>query len=131
MKKNHHLSLLLLRITFGGLMIINHGFPKLQRFFGDEPVKFMAFMGLSPEISLGLAVFAELLCAALIVIGLGTRYAAIPLIITMFVAAFVAHGDDPFARKEKALLFLVPFIILLISGGGKYALDALISRQKA
>jgi len=129
--KNQDISLLLLRITFGGLMIINHGFPKLQRFFGGEPIEFMEFMGLSPEISLGLAVFAEFLCAALIVLGLGTRYAAIPLIITMFVAAFVAHGDDPFRRKEGALLFMVPFIILLLSGGGKYALDALIGRQRA
>jgi len=127
--RNHDITLLLLRITFGGLMIINHGFPKLQRLFGGEPIEFMNFMGLGPEVSLGLAVFAEFLCAILIVIGLGTRFAAVPLIITMFVAAFVAHGDDPFSRQEKPLLFMVPYIALLISGGGKYALDALIGKR--
>ena len=41
----------------------------------------------------------------------------------MLIAAFYIHADDPFARKEKALLFALIFIVLLISGGGKYSVD--------
>jgi putative oxidoreductase len=41
----------------------------------------------------------------------------------MAVAAFIAHAADPFGTKEKPLLFLVIFIVLLLTGGGKYSLD--------
>jgi putative oxidoreductase len=41
----------------------------------------------------------------------------------MWVAAFVQHGDDPFGRMEKAMLYLVVFIVLTFLGGGKYSVD--------
>ena len=117
------LSLLLLRITFGGLMFLNHGLGKFNRLTGGEEIKFMDFMGLGPEISLGLVVLAEAVCAILIVLGLFTRLATIPLIITMLVAIFMVHWNDPFGDKEMALLYLIPFITLFFSGAGKYSID--------
>jgi len=42
---------------------------------------------------------------------------------TMIVAAFIVHLDDPFKRKELALLYLVGFLIVLLMGPGKYSLD--------
>ncbi len=59
------LALLLLRLTFGGMMIYGHGWRKLLRLFGDEPIKFRDVFGMGPEVSLVLAVFAEVLCALL------------------------------------------------------------------
>jgi putative oxidoreductase len=41
----------------------------------------------------------------------------------MLVAAFIVHLDDPFKRKELALLYLVGFLIVLLMGAGKYSLD--------
>ena len=123
------LSLLLLRLTFGGLMLINHGWGKMARFAADGPVQFGDPIGLGPEISLGLTVFAEVICAALLVLGLFTRWAAVPLLITMLVAAFVVHGSDPFGDKEAALLFAVPYLVLFLMGGGAYALDRFIGRR--
>jgi putative oxidoreductase len=120
----HHTILLLLRLTFGLSMIIGHGWPKLLKFFGEEPIKFYDFMGLGPEISLGLAVFAEAVCALLIAIGLFTRLATIPLIVTMLVAILGAHWGDPFGKYEKALLYLIPYICILIAGPGWYSIDA-------
>ena len=70
-----------------------------------------------------MASFAEVFCAALVVIGLTTRLAAIPLVIMMLVAAGVVHWDDPFGKKEFAVLFLVPFLTLLLTGPGRYSLD--------
>jgi putative oxidoreductase len=55
--------------------------------------------------------------------------ATIPLIITMSVAAFVAHGADPFGKKELALLYLVIYLFLLFAGSGKFSIDYLISRK--
>ena len=46
------------------------------------------------------------------------------MIITMFVAFFLAHADDPFSQKEKALLFLISYITLFFTGPGKFALQS-------
>jgi len=117
------IALLLLRLCFGGLMFINHGIPKVARLNAEGGIKFADPLGMGPEISLWLALFAELGCAALVVLGLFTRLATVPLIITMAVAAFIVHGDDPFKEMEGALLFLIPYIALLLMGPGYYSAD--------
>lgn len=123
------LSLLLLRLTFGGLMIINHGWSKFQKLLNDDPIKFADPIGLGAEFSLGLTVFAEVLCALMVVLGLFTRLAVIPLLVTMFVAIFVIHISDPFKKMEMAILYLIPYLILLWHGSGRFSLDALIGRE--
>lgn len=117
------LALLLLRLSFGGMMIYGHGWGKLLRLIGDEPIRFRDVFGMGPEISLALAVFSEVLCALLLMAGLFTRWALLPLIFTMFVAAFIAHGGDGFSEQEKALMYMVAFIGLFLSGPGKYSVD--------
>jgi putative oxidoreductase len=123
-----HLGLLFLRLGAAGFML-THGYPKLMRLFSGEPVSFISVMGMSPELSLLLAVFAEFFCSIFILLGLFTRLAAIPLIITMAVAAFVIHSDDPFSTKEKALLFLLIFIVLLLTGGGRFSIDGILQKK--
>ena len=123
-----HVSLLVLRLAAGGFML-THGVPKMQRILSGE-MKFGDPLGLGPEVSLVMIVFAEFVCSILIILGLGTRLAAVPLILAMAVAAFVAHAGDPFNRKEMALLYMVVFIVLLLSGGGNYSLDRLIHKKK-
>ena len=108
--------------------MLTHGVPKLQRIL-EGNMKFGDPLGLGSEVSLVLVVFAEVFCAILIMLGLGTRLAAVPLIITMAVAAFIAHGDDPFNRKELALFYIVVYVVLLVAGSGKFSLDRLISRK--
>lgn len=121
------LSLLLLRLSTGGFML-THGYAKFQHLLAGE-MEFGDPLGLSPEVSLVLAVFAEFFCSILIMLGLGTRLAVIPLIVTMSVAAFIVHGADPFGRKELALLYLVGYIVLLLSGSGKISVDRLIAKK--
>ncbi|REG91994.1 DoxX family protein [Algoriphagus antarcticus] len=123
------IGLLILRVG-AGAMILTHGFPKLMRFFVDEPIKFMDFMGLGSVISLSLAVFAEFVCAILIMIGFKTRLATIPLVITMLTAALVVHAADPFGRKELPLLYFLVFLSILIFGAGKFSIDG-FSNQKS
>ena len=123
--RNLDIGILVLRLFFGGFMIILHGWGKMLKLFSEGPIEFGDPIGLGPTVSLGLTVFAEFLCSILIMLGLFTRWAAIPLIITMLVAAFIVHGPDPLMRKEKALLYLAPYIFLLLNGAGKYSLDHL------
>jgi len=108
--------------------MLTHGIPKISRFFGEGPVKFADPFGLGPEVSLGLAIFAEVGCSILVMIGFKTRWATVPLMITMLVAVFYAHANDPFGRKEPALLFFTLFLSLLISGGGRYSMDGRIGK---
>ncbi len=126
---NIDLALLTGRIGFSGLML-THGYPKLMQLISGEPVSFTSVLGMSATVSLVLAVFAEFLCSLLIIFGYYTRLAAIPLIITMSVAAFHIHGDDPLASKEKSLLFMLFYVMLLFTGGGKYAADYLLLKKK-
>lgn len=126
---NVNIALFILRIGVA-LMMLTHGYPKLLRLLSDEPVTFATILGMSATLSLALAVFAEFLCSLLIFFGVGTRLASIPLIVTMSVAAFHVHGEDPFSRKEKALLFLLIFVVLLFTGGGKFSIDYLLLEKK-
>lgn len=122
-----HLSLLVTRIVFGGLMI-PHGLKKVNNF--DTLIhKFSDPFGVGSAASLSLTIFAELLCAALIVIGLFTRLAAIPLIIAMAVVVFYAHNGEIFGKAEMGMLYMAAFLIILIAGPGKYSLDKRIERR--
>jgi putative oxidoreductase len=111
------------RLAFGFAMIKVHGWGKLMRLFSGEEIQFMDFMGLGPTISLGLATFAEVICALLIMVGYYTRWAAMPLIFTMGVVVLVVDFGEPFREFEKAFLFLAYFISLLLTGPGKFSLD--------
>lgn len=88
--------------------------------------KFLDFLGMGRTPSLALAVFAEVVCAALLVAGLWTRVAALALVVTMAVAFWVAHGgrlSGP-GSGEMAFLYLGAYVVLFVAGGGKYSLDA-------
>ncbi|AKD02324.1 DoxX family protein [Pontibacter korlensis] len=125
---NIDVALLIARVGIATLML-THGWPKLEMLLSDAPVQFPALFGLSATGALLLAVFAEVVCSLLILVGLGTRLAAIPLIITMLVAVFLVHGADPFAKQEPGLLYLLPYTVLLLTGSGKYSLDYLLLQK--
>ena len=122
------IGLLLMRLG-AGAMLLTHGIPKLKRLFGEEPIQFMDFLGLGPVVSLSLAVFAEVVCSALVIVGFKTRLATIPVMITMLTAALVAHAADPFGRKELPLLYFIVFLALLIFGAGKFSIDGLGNKK--
>lgn len=120
-------ALLLLRLTFG-LMMMVHGWQKLSKFSQLSEV-FPDPFGMGSTLSLAAAIFAELGCSALLILGLGTRLALVPLIITMLVAIFVAHGADPWQKKELAVAYLAVYATLMVAGPGRYSADhAIVSR---
>jgi len=116
-------------LGFGGMMI-PHGYSKFMGLFEPGEISFADPIGIGPELSLYLTIFAELLCAFFVVVGFKTRWASIPLIITMMVAAFITHGNDPWSRKEFALLYLVGYFVIFLLDSGKYSVDYLISNRK-
>lgn len=123
-----NLWLLLLRIG-ASLLMFTHGFPKLTKILAGD-MQFGDPFGMGAATSLVLATFAEVFCSILIMLGLATRLATIPLIITMATAAFIVHANDPFRVQEMPLLYLLIYITLLVTGAGKYAVDQAISKRK-
>ena len=109
--------------------VLTHGLSKWERLFADE-IKFGNPIGLGPELSLVLIVIAEVVAPLFIIMGFKTRWATLFPIIAMDVAAFVVHADDPFGKMEKALLYLFGYLLLAMTGPGKYSLDHLLDRER-
>lgn len=124
-------ALLVLRIWLGASMLLLHGWGKLigwekmSRGFADP-------LGIGNEASLALAIFGEVVCAAMLALGLFTRFAALSLSITMAVAFFLQHkmALKGAGSGELAFIFLAGFIAVLIAGPGRFALDGKSSAPK-
>jgi putative oxidoreductase len=115
-------GLLILRIGLAFLMV-RHGYDKMLTLTSGNPIDFPDPLGVGPATSLVLTVFAELVCSAMLFLGLFTRFAASTLAICMLVIVFRVHWSDPLGDKEHALLYLFGYIALLMAGPGKFALD--------
>lgn len=125
-----HFMLLVLRVAIAAFMLA-HGYPKLQYLTSGGPIEFMNFLGIGQTASLALAVFAEFFCSILLLFGLGTRLAVLPLMVTMLIAVFMVHAADAFEKKELACHYLLVYLFLLVSGSGKYSIDHIISRNQS
>ncbi len=122
------LALLVLRVCIGSMLLFGHGWGKLSHFGAIAP-GFADPIGTGPQVALALAVFAEVFCSAGVILGVLTRFACIPPLITMVVAVVFVHTADPYSKKELALLYAVPFLTLIFAGGGKYSFDRIILRR--
>jgi len=122
------LGLLVGRVMFGLIMAFAHGMGKVPPPQGL--IDGVTAMGLPlPGLMAWAAGLAEFAGGILIAVGLFTRPAAVLWIVTMLVAAFIAHGADPFQKKELALLYLSFAVIVLALGGGKFSLDNLLKNK--
>ena len=119
---------LVLRVGFSLFMVLNHGWPKLLKF----PAKHLTFsdpLGVTPTVSMALAVFGELVCPLLILVGLLTRLASVPAAFTMFIAAVVVHKDDRLGDGEHALLYAIAFAAIFLLGPGRFSLDRVFKKR--
>ena len=120
------IGLLMLRLCCG-LMLL-HGWPKFIN-FNENSVDWPDPFHLGSTVSYALTVFSELFCTVLIVLGLFTRVAIIPLIILMLVIILIIHSEDTFADREHAIMYLLTYITLLFTGPGKFSIDRLIHKS--
>jgi putative oxidoreductase len=115
-------AILFMRI-FIGAMMLTHGIGKLQN-YNAIVNSFPDPLGIGSAVSFAIISFVEVGCSVLIIMGLFTRLATLPLIFGMFVATFIAFPDKSFAAGELSFVYMGIYIMLLISGGGRYAIDA-------
>ena len=121
-----NIALLVLRLA-GGAMIIPHGYSKLKS-FSKMSHQFADPFHIGSTLSLSLTIFAEFFCGMLIVLGLLTRLASIPLVIAMAVALVHAHQGDLFGKGQAAALFLAIFMAILFVGPGRASVDGMIGK---
>ena len=122
------LALLLLRVGIGCMMLV-HGYQKIAG-YADMSEKFPDPLGVSSAVSLNLTIAAEVGCSILLIIGLATRLAAIPLGFTMIVALWIIHKGDPWQKQELAAIYLLIYSTILIAGPGTFSIDHLFVRRR-
>ena len=104
-------------------MLIAHGWPKLMS-FSKQAAAFPDPLGVGHTTSLALAVFGEVVCMSLLIVGAFTRLAALGGAVTMAVAFFLVHGGKLGKDSgEMAFLYLVGFVAIFLTGPGLFALD--------
>jgi putative oxidoreductase len=117
----------LLRISFGLTLVLAHGWPTLNGLLSWGGSNYPDPLGLGGNASMALMAVAEFFCAIFVVLGLFTRVALIPIIIGFFTAFFVFHSGDSFGSKELAFHYLLVFIVLFITGPGRFTVSDLIN----
>jgi putative oxidoreductase len=125
---NTDVAAFLLRLVFGGLFIY-HGWQKIAGFSEISP-QFPDLIGIGGKLSFLLVIFAEFVCGIFVVFGFYTRLAAVPILITMIVAFFVAHAKDAFNAKELAFVFMLLSVVIFVLGSGKFSVDRLLQKKR-
>jgi len=121
-----NIAMLILRIVSGAL-IIPYGYAKLIH-FSEKKDSFMNFMSMGSTLSLSLVIFAEFFCSMFIILGLFTRLAVIPLLISTGVVVFKVNHGNIYGKGEAAAFFLASFLVIFLCGPGKASADGLINK---
>lgn len=117
--------LLTLRLFFGFLFLM-HGIDKLAN-FEVLSYSFPDPLGMGSHLSLVLVILAEVFCALTFIGGFLFRFSLLPMLFAMFIAFFYAHGGS-IADGELAFIYMGVFLLLLVTGPGRYSADYLIYR---
>ncbi|HEV2393951.1 MAG TPA: DoxX family protein [Verrucomicrobiae bacterium] len=119
-----NLALLILRIWLGATILLNHGISKVVGFHTLSG-GFPDTLGLGHLGSLVLVIFAEVVAAGLLVVGLVTRFAGLVLAFEMAVAFFAVHRGALSGNHsgELAFIYLAGFLALMIAGPGAISAD--------
>jgi putative oxidoreductase len=114
-----------------GIMFLAHGLQMAFGLFRGSGVvgfsKMLGGMPVLPSIVWSyLAAYSTLIGGAMLIVGLYTRLAIIPLLIFMLVAVFRVHISKGFflmnGGYEYNFVIMCSLIALLFLGGGKYSI---------
>jgi putative oxidoreductase len=121
-----NIAVLILRVAFGLLLLINHGIDKLKH-FAERQNSFPDPIHIGHMPSLMLALFAEVFCAVFLILGLFTRIMAIPVVINFAVIVFLVNKGYA-GNAEMGVLYLAGFFSILLMGPGKYSIDGAMGK---
>ena len=115
-------GLFFLRVSGGLFLLWVHGLPKLLNYNAQLQVIEDPFH-LGANVTLMLAIFAEVLCPLLIIAGVLVRLACLPILAVLLIALLVVHAQWSLDEGQFGWLLLILFTSLLIAGPGRLALN--------
>ncbi|MBE6214999.1 MAG: DoxX family protein [Bacteroidales bacterium] len=118
--------ILFVRLFFGALFFM-HGLDKMTS-FNVLSQTYPSVLGLGSYTTLMITIFCEFACSLFLMAGLVTRIVLIPMMASMAVAFFDVH-DGMMPDGELSLIYMVVFLILFMTGPGRYSVDAIIDRK--
>lgn len=120
------LLILALRVFFG-VLFFTHGLDKMIN-FNTLSETYPSVLGFGSYMTLMVSIFCEFACSLFLIAGLMERIVLLPMIASMAVAFFDIH-DGMFPEGELSLIYLILFVVLLLTGPGRYSLDYLIDMK--
>ena len=124
--KGVSLLILVLRLFFG-VLFFSHGLDKMMN-FSDLVNVYPNVLGFGSYMTLMVTIFCEFCCSLFLIAGLLVRLMTIPMVVAMGVAFFDVH-DAMFPEGELAFIYFIVFIILFLTGAGRYSVDYLIDSK--
>jgi putative oxidoreductase len=114
-------ALLFLRVTASVLVLLVHGLPKAIHYASqlgaiEDPLHFGRML------TLGFAIFAEVVCPLLMIAGIAPRLAALPIMVVSAVALGLVHPEWNLDQGQFAWMLLIMFGTIAIGGAGRYRL---------
>jgi putative oxidoreductase len=115
-----------------GLLFLSTGWGKVHSL--DKVTAFFVKLGIpAPGLNALVVGYSELICGTLLVVGLATRLATLPLIVSMIVAILTAkladiHGLFDLVGADE-FTYLCVLVMLFIIGPGPLSLDRILVRQ--
>ena len=122
-------GLLFMRVMAALLLLFIHGLPKLLNWSG-ELQRIEDPFGLGPPLTLGLAVFAEVVCPLLLLLGVAARLACLPVLAVLLVALVVVHPDWTLEQGQFAWLLVALYGGLALTGSGAYSVSGMFCRNR-
>ena len=121
-QQNQDLGLLFLRVSSSAFLLGVHGLPKLLDYKTQlQTIEDPFHIG--ANVTLMLAIFAEVLCPVLIIVGLFVRLACLPILSVLWIALLIVHPQWSIEEGQFAWLLLILFTSVLIAGPGQIAFN--------
>ena len=121
-------SILFLRL-FVGVLIALHIIDKLQS-YNFVLTGYPALLFESSWATFVIFTFLEAMFAVMLILGYATRFAAFIMALGMFVEIFIVYPSLGWLGVERQILYIGIYATLVLSGGGRYALESHFDRKR-
>ena len=125
---NFHLSILIFRIALSLQLMIVHGLKKIG--IGvEEAEKIPNPVHLPEWLNNLFGISSNLFFPVLVIFGLFTRIAVLPILAVTLSGYFILHWNDPLLVSDMPFMYSLAFLLLFVIGPGKYSIDNSINKK--
>ena len=122
-------SLLVFRVSLSLQIIVVHGFKKVGINVA-EAEKIPNPLHFPETFNHAFAVSANLFFPVLVILGLFTRIAILPILAVTLTGYFVLHWNDALLIKDTPFMYSLSYLLLLMLGPGRYSVDYLFEDKR-